>query len=162
MWTSVSKRMASLAIGLIVGGAAACSVAVAADPIYVSLDVAKVARLPPNAATLVIGNPSIADITMLKSSGSMVITGKSYGETNLIALDKNGELVAESSIRVRMSGAQVLVQRGGERESYSCTPDCNLSPQLGDGKVFDQMNGQMQMRNAAVAGAAQAQQAQAR
>lgn len=157
MCTSVAKKMASLAIGAIAASAALSHGAVASEPIYVALDVAKVARLPPNATTLVVGNPSIADITMLKSSGSMVITGKSYGETNLIALDKNGELVAESSIRVRQSGQHVLVQRGIERESYSCTPACMLAPQLGDGKAFETMNGQMQLRNGAVSGAAAAQ-----
>lgn len=157
MRTSVARRWAGLAAAVIAGCAAAPGGANAAEPIYVALDVAKVARLPPNAATLVIGNPSIADITMLKSSGSMVITGKSYGETNLIALDKNGELVAESSIRVRQSGAHLLVQRGAERESYSCAPDCMLSPQLGDGKAFESINTQMQLRNTSVSGAAQSQ-----
>ena len=161
MWTSVATKMASLAIGMI-AASAALSGASAAEPIYVALDVAKVARLPPNTATLVIGNPSIADITMLKASGSMVITGKSYGETNLIALDKNGELVAESPIRVRQSGIHVLVQRGAERESYSCAPDCMLSPQLGDGKAFEAMNTQIQLRNSSLSGAAQTQQAAGR
>ena len=162
MRTSVASRLAALTMGMMAMDLALPCGAVAAEPIYVALDVAKVARLPPNATTLIIGNPSIADITMLKASGSMVITGKSYGETNLIALDKNGELVAESSIRVRQSGAHVLVQRGVERESYSCTPDCMLSPQLGDGKAFETMSTQMQLRNAAVSGAAQAQATQAR
>ena len=157
MWMSAACKVTCVAISATLAISAAVTGARAGEPIYVALDVAKVARLPPSATTLVIGNPTIADITMLKNAGSMVITGKSYGETNLIALDKNGELVAESAIRVRPSGAHVLVQRGGERESYSCAPDCMLAPQLGDGKAFEAMNTQVQQRNATLSGAAQAQ-----
>lgn len=153
MLTSVTKSVSALVIAFI----AAQGVALASEPIYVALDVAKVARLPPNTATLVIGNPAIADVTMLKSSGSMVITAKSYGETNLIALDKAGELVAETSIRVKQNAAYLLIQRGVDRETYSCSPNCMLSPQLGDGKTFEAMNGQMQLRNGAVAGVASSQ-----
>jgi Flp pilus assembly secretin CpaC len=119
----------------------------AADSIIVSLDQAKVARMPANAQTLIVGNPAIADVTMLKSSGTMVITGKGYGETNLIALDKNGDLVAESAIRVRGNGSVLLVQRGMERESYSCAPQCVPSIQLGDGKMFESTAAQITARN---------------
>jgi hypothetical protein len=159
MLTSVTKSVSALAIGLIAASAASPGVALASEPIYVALDVAKVARLPPNTATLVIGNPAIADVTMLKTSGSMVITARSYGETNLIALDKTGELVAETSIRVRQSSAYLLIQRGVDRETYSCSPNCMLSPQLGDGKTFEAMNAQMQLRNGSVAGVASSQAA---
>jgi hypothetical protein len=76
------------------------------------------------------------------------VTGKSFGETNLIALDKNGELIAESAIRVRGSESVLLVQRGVERESYSCSPDCRLTPQLGDSnKLFTSTTTQIQQRN---------------
>lgn len=119
----------------------------AADSIIVSLDQAKVARMPANAQTLIVGNPAIADVTMLKNSGTMVITGKGYGETNLIALDKNGDLVAESAIRVRGNGSVLLVQRGMERESYSCAPQCVPSIQLGDGKMFESTAAQITARN---------------
>lgn len=119
----------------------------AADSIVVSLDQAKVARMPANAQTLIVGNPAIADVTMLKNSGTMVITGKGYGETNLIALDKNGDLVAESAIRVRGNGSVLLVQRGMERESYSCAPQCVPSIQLGDGKMFESTAAQITARN---------------
>lgn len=119
----------------------------ASDSIVVSLDQAKVARMPANAQTLIIGNPAIADVTMLKTSGTMVITGKGYGETNLIALDKNGDLVAESAIRVRGNGSVLLVQRGMERESYSCAPQCVPAVQLGDGKMFESTAAQITARN---------------
>lgn len=147
MW----RRLAAAAAFI----AATAGSALAADAIVVNLDQAKVARMPANAQTLIIGNPAIADVTMLKTSGTMVITGKGYGETNLIALDKNGDLVAESTIRVRGSGTVLLVQRGMERESYSCAPQCVPSVQLGDGKAFESAAAQITARNTLAAPTAQ-------
>ena len=46
--------------------------------IYVDLDYARILRLPEGAQTLVIGNPLIADVTMLKNNRLMVVTGKSW------------------------------------------------------------------------------------
>src|ERR1700722_13131013 len=47
----------------------------------VVLDQAKIARLPQGTATLIVGNPMIADVTMLKNNNTMVITGKGFGQT---------------------------------------------------------------------------------
>lgn len=148
---STAKRLHRMCVAA--GGVAALAMvglatARADDAIEVALDQAKVARIPANAQTLIVGNPAIADVTMLKASGSMVITGKGYGQTNLIALDKKGELVAESSIRVGTNGAMLLVQRGLERESLSCSPKCVTSLQLGDGqqtyeRARDQITGRL-------------------
>lgn len=158
MVSSVFWKLAGPFVATVVAVGAWTSAARAAEPIYVTIDIAKVARLPTNAATLVIGNPAIADVTMVKASASMVITGKSYGETNLIALDKNGELVAESAIRVRQNNATILVQRGSSHMSYSCSPDCQPSPQLGDDPdTFSTMVSQAKDRAASATGAAQAQ-----
>jgi Flp pilus assembly secretin CpaC len=55
----------------------------------VHLDQAKVLKLPEKTATLVVGNPLIADVAV-QPGGIMVVTGKSYGVTNLVALDRGG------------------------------------------------------------------------
>jgi Flp pilus assembly secretin CpaC len=60
------------------------------DLLAVTLDQAKMVRIPAGTQTLIIGNPIIADVTMLKNVGMMVVTGKSFGQTNLIALDNSG------------------------------------------------------------------------
>ena len=60
------------------------------DVIAVTLDQAKIAQLPRGTATLIVGNPMIADVTMLKNNNAMVITGKGFGQTNLIAIDAGG------------------------------------------------------------------------
>ena len=70
------------------------------DMIAVTLDQAKIARLPQGTATLIVGNPMIADVTMLKNNNTMVITGKGFGQTNLIAIDGDGSLIEEQQIQV--------------------------------------------------------------
>src|SRR5438105_1744580 len=94
----------------------------AEEVLRVNLDQAKIARLPEGTATLVIGNPIVADVTMLKGSGAMVVTGKGFGDTNLIALDAQGNVLDEKTVRVVPTASTLLVQRGMDRESYSCAP----------------------------------------
>lgn len=124
-----------------------------AEAVTVTVDHAKVLRLPDKAQTVIVGNPAIADVTVQRN-GVMIVTGKSYGVTNLIALDATGALLAESSVRVGAASDSILtVQRGLERESYSCTPACQPSAQLGDSKTFfESTTGQSGARNAAATG----------
>lgn len=104
--------------------------------ILVDLDRARVVRMPEGAQTLVVGNPMIADITMLKSNQLMVITGKSFGTTNLILLDQTGNQVGETIIHVLSNKDNLVVQRGARRESYSCYPDCMPTIDLADDKDY--------------------------
>jgi Pilus formation protein N terminal region len=108
----------------------------AADTITVALDQATITRMPEQVSTLVIGNPLIADVT-IQPGGLLVVTGKGYGMTNLIALDRSGAVLAEHNIQVL--GAQdrvVYVYRGVNRESYSCAPECEPRITLGDGAQY--------------------------
>ena len=104
--------------------------ALALDNILVQTDRATVLKLLPKTTTVIVGNPSIADISLQKN-GSVVVTGKSYGTTNLILQDASGEVLGEQLISVQAAsdGGQVLVQRGMERETYSCTPRCQPDPE---------------------------------
>jgi hypothetical protein len=109
----------------------------AAD-INVVLDQAMLIKLPDRVATIVLGNPLIADAS-LQPGNLVVITGKGYGETNLIALDRAGAVLMEKSLEVRGRDADVVVvYRGVERESYSCTPYCQPRITLGDSNRFFQ------------------------
>jgi hypothetical protein len=118
------------------------------DTVTVKIDHAKVVRLPERTQTVIVGNPIIADITVQRN-GIVVVTGKSYGITNLIALDGAGAMLAESLISVQAATESVVVvQRGLERESYSCTPNCQPSILLGDGsRHFSETSGQAGQRN---------------
>ncbi len=118
------------------------------ETLAVMIDHAKVIRLPERTQTVIVGNPIIADITVQRN-GLVVVTGKSYGVTNLIALDGAGTLLAESLVSVQAAtDSIVVVQRGLERESYSCTPNCQPSILLGDAnKYFSEIGGQAGQRN---------------
>ena len=123
------------------------------ESVVVMVDHAKVVRLPEKAQTVIVGNPAIADVSVQKN-GVMVVTGKSFGVTNLIALDSSGALLAESLVRVSGASDSILtVQRGLERESYSCTPVCQPSAQLGDvQRYFGEVGAQAASRNSQATG----------
>jgi Flp pilus assembly secretin CpaC len=129
---------------------AGLSAAAEAEPlpvVTVLVDNAKVIRLPERTATVIVGNPIIAEVTPQRN-GVLVLTGKSFGSTNLIALDNGGAMIAETTIRVEASqDATVTVQRGLERESLSCTPNCQPAVQLGDSaSYFGTTSGQADAR----------------
>src|SRR6187431_827983 len=106
------------------------------DRIAVYVDQAKLVKLPAKVSTIVVGNPLIADVT-LQSGGIVVVTGKGYGATNFIAMDRNGEVLVDRQIQVEGPTDQlVTVYRGVERESYSCMPVCQRRVILGDGETY--------------------------
>lgn len=106
--------------------------AVAAEQIDVVVDQAKLVKLPDLIATLIVGNPMIADVT-LQAGGVMVVTGKGYGATNVIAMDRDGNVLTDRVIQVEgPTDKLVTVYRGVNRETYSCTPVCQSRITLGD------------------------------
>lgn len=108
----------------------------AANAIAVNVDQAKLVKLPNRVATIVVGNPLIADVA-LQSGGIIVVTGKGYGATNFIAMDRTGEVLVDRVIQVEGPTDQlVTVYRGIDRESYSCMPICQKRVTLGDGDGY--------------------------
>lgn len=140
-----------LAIAIVTPGAAT---AAPDEPIVVLLDQAKILQLPERAATIVIGNPLIADLS-IQRGGLAVVTGKGYGATNFIVMDKNGAVLLEKTVEVTVPGEEtVVVYRGVDRETYSCTPDCSRRVTLGDTPdYFDKTLAQVTTRNAQAAAA---------
>ena len=138
---------------LLAAALVACGIAMttsdlrAEEIISVMLDRATIIKTPDKAVMVVIGNPAIADVSVQKN-GIMVLTGKSFGETNLLALDEKGQLISESWLRVQPSNRNIVVYRGAEPESYSCTPNCKPTISLGDSdKHFAKTGGQLNTRN---------------
>src|SRR5882724_6110990 len=114
--------------------------AVMAEPgsnaINVNVDQAKLVKLPSRVSTIVVGNPLIADVT-LQNGGILVVTGKGYGATNFIAMDRTGEVLVDRQIQVEGPTEDlVTVYRGVDRETYSCTPVCQRRMTLGDGDNY--------------------------
>lgn len=152
--TKLPARRAALLAVLICGAAACFTNAAQASQITVKLDQARIEKLPEGATTIVIGNPLIADVS-IQQGGLMVLTGKGYGTTNMIALDRSGTVVAEHVIQVQgPTDGMVVVYRGVARETLSCAPRCEHAIVLGDApEVFDPTLGQAATRSARAAGA---------
>ena len=141
---------------LTLGVAGVLPPALAAD-VSVILDQAKLLKLPDKVSTIVVGNPLIADVS-LQPGGLMVVTGKGFGMTNLMALDRAGNVLMEKSVEVKgPTGDVVVLYRGVERETYSCTPICERRITLGDSNTyFDAVIGQSGSRSGQAQGNAPA------
>jgi hypothetical protein len=117
-----------------------------ADGIGLSLDEVRTVTFPKPVSTVFVGNPAIADINMIDNRHAFVL-GKSFGQTNIVALNQNGGQVSNTRVSVMeaASGSTVTVNRGAQRLTYSCTAGrCEPTPLPGDGKdAFDQANGQV-------------------
>ena len=119
-------------------GSLASGPAHAADtgPITVSVNMARVLRISAPAATVIVGNPAIADVT-IQDAKTLVLTGKSYGQTNLIVLDAAGTPLADTLVDVvQMTSGVVTVYQGLQRTSLACAPICQPTIMLGDESSF--------------------------
>ena len=111
--------------------------AVVREQVVVHLDQARILKLPERTATLVVGNPLIAD-AVVQPGGTVVVTAKSFGSTNIVALDRAGTILMEDSIQVvgPNDHVVVVVYKGVERETYSCAPDCGRRITVGDSPAY--------------------------
>lgn len=130
------RRALRLWISFAVFASAASQSLADSRTLYVDVDRARVVRMPDGAQTLIIGNPVVADVTMLKANRLLVVTGKSFGTTNLILLDETGAQVVEQTITVTPPADKLVVLRGMRRESYACSPDCAPAVDLADDKDY--------------------------
>ena len=102
----------------------------------VKVNMARILRINAPASTVIIGNPAIADVT-IQDSKTLVLTGKAYGQTNLLVLDGSGSVIADAMIEVVQDQAGVVtVYQGAKRTSLACEPICQPTIMLGDDKGF--------------------------
>ena len=106
--------------------------ALAQQKTIVMLDQAELVPVPEKVVTLAIGNPIVADVTLI-AGNLMVVIGKSYGSTNIVAYDRSGRALLSRQIEVQGPAGYIgMVHRGLDRNSYSCTPSCDPRVLLGD------------------------------
>lgn len=127
--------------------------AMAANRVLVEVDRAQLLRLDQPASAIIIGNPLIADAAV-HDNKMLVITGKSFGSTNLIVLDSEGNEILTKTLEVRVgSDSVVTMHKGALRQSYSCSPLCEPTLLSGDSKeYFDLIRDQIVSRNESSAG----------
>ena len=132
----VSAVAAFMNLALATGSAAAES------NISVYADQAKILKLNGKPSSVVIGNPTIADVSI---QGEMLaVHGRHFGSTNLIILDHQGNELAALLINViRPDSNNVEMFKGGAegkmigKFSYICAPDCESIVMPGDDNDYN-------------------------
>jgi Pilus formation protein N terminal region len=113
----------------------------AANDLVVRYDQSQLLRLPRPVVDIIVGNPSIADVTV-QGGNLLVVTGKTFGVTNIIALDADRNVIQDQRIVVQQDDQRVVnLTKGGGRQSYTCTPNCSPTLTIGDADAyFDAIN----------------------
>lgn len=100
-----------------------------AQTLSVRADQAVRIALPAPAKDVAIGNPAIADVMVLDER-NIVVLGKGFGTTNVIALDRGGRLILDRVVVVSAADAgQVTVYKGTSASQYACAPRCEMTDQ---------------------------------
>ena len=141
----IRKLVGAALLGLATAGAN--SGASLASSLDLTIDFATILELDRPAATLIIGNPGIADASV-QDEQTVILTGKTAGSTNLIVLDQNGEEVANLTVRVSSDIRQLTtVFYGSRRQTFSCAPTCEQVISVGDSpEAFEAAKAQIQNR----------------
>jgi Flp pilus assembly secretin CpaC len=116
---------ASRLLPAVVIAASTAATAVAEEPLMrVYMDHARVLRLDRPVSKVIIGNAEVADATVADAQ-TIVLTGRSFGTTNLVLLDADGNAIVDERILVSIDeGNTVRVFKQTERSVLSCTPNC--------------------------------------
>ena len=111
------------------------------------IDFAKILKLGEPISTLIIGNPGIADAA-IQDGQTIILTGKAAGMTNLIAINENGEEMANLLLRVASNVRRLTtVFYGTKRQTLSCAPTCEQVISVGDEQVrFETAKSQIESR----------------
>jgi Flp pilus assembly secretin CpaC len=152
MTTPGQRRQPQLSpIGLlfaaVIASAGAVPASAANDDVSVVIDQAKLVTLDRPAAEIIVGNPSIADVAV-QTGKLLVVTGKSYGRTNLIVIDADGKEVINKYLSVTEPGkGYVMMHKGTAQVTYYCAPNCTPSLTVGDlPDNFDVVSKQIQAK----------------
>lgn len=122
------------ALAIVVSAAAAglFSIQAQAAGFLVEINQQKALHLSAPATAVMVGNPAIADVTVLGPQ-LIYVLGRSYGSTNLIALDASGRQITELHVSVTSpSSSTVTLTRGSGQLTYNCTPRCERTVAQGD------------------------------
>lgn len=118
----LAGKSAALAVACILS-----TPSLAGTGIDVVMNQAKIVRLSRAADTIVIGNPAIADAAV-QDATTIVLTGKGFGVTNLVVLDRDGSPIVDEQITVgRDEASSVRIYRRADVQTMSCTPYCESS-----------------------------------
>ncbi len=105
----------------------------------VELNKTELVRLNQSANAVVIGNPSVADVSV-HSDRTLFVIGRNFGETNILVLDAAGSVIMDANVVVTntppANGVRVYRGSNADRSTYNCSPYCIPAPILGDTPDF--------------------------
>ncbi|MBS0251696.1 MAG: pilus assembly protein N-terminal domain-containing protein [Proteobacteria bacterium] len=131
---AVSSQVKRIVLGI--GVSLLCAMPATAADLIVRYDQSQLLRLPRAASEIIVGNPSIADVA-LQDGNLLVVTGKTFGITNIIALDTDHNIIQDQRVMVERDDSSVVnLHKGSERYTYACTPNCEPTLTIGDDKDF--------------------------
>ncbi len=97
----------------------------------VYMNSARVLKLDRPVSKVIVGNSEVADATVADAK-TIVLTGRSYGTTNLVLLDADGNAIVDERILVSIDeSSTVRVFKSTARTVLSCTPNCEEHAQTG-------------------------------
>lgn len=135
--------------------AATLAPAALAEPFRVKVAETVTLKLTQPAESVVVGNAAIADVAVHDAS-TLLVTGKAFGSTNILVLDRAGRTIYSNQVAVADSGgdSQITIVRGAGTYTYSCIEKCRPTPVVGDNpEYFQQVLQNMQgMQGAAKGG----------
>lgn len=100
---------------------------VAAQTLVVPIDHSQRLSVQGSAAAVVVGNPQVADVTVVDSH-TVFVSGRGYGETDVVVLDGAGRTIFNGEVLVAApAGGRVSVYRGSARTDMACAPGCAVS-----------------------------------
>jgi hypothetical protein len=143
-----SAKIIASAIALL----ATLSSTASAEQVRVMLDRTQLITMSVQPATVVVGNPAIADANI--SGNQVFINGFAPGATNIVMLDASGAAIANLEVVVsRASTETAAVFSGGGRKSLICPDYCDPTMEIGDGMAtFDAVREQSEAKRAAALG----------
>ena len=107
------------------------TVAAYGEAIVLQTDKSQLLTLSAEPGTVVVGNPSIADVSI--NGKQIFLHGHAFGDTNLLILDAQGNQIANFDVTVTQNNnSSLVVYKAGARISYTCAPNCEATLQVGD------------------------------
>jgi len=121
---TVHRRLAAAVCCVALVAMSSLPAQAAEDVIRVFMDHARILKLDRAVSKVIIGNANVADVAV-SDPQTIVLTGKSYGTTNLVILDQAGDAIVDERILVSVDEANTLrVFKQTSRSVYSCSPAC--------------------------------------
>jgi Flp pilus assembly secretin CpaC len=127
------SRLRSLFAAVGASTLALVSGAALAGEIQIKMDQVRIIAIKTPFNAIFVGNPVIADVTVIDEN-HVFLMGREFGTTNIVAIDDEGNQVAEEVVTVTtQQGKMVTLQRGTGASTLTCNAErCQIRPTPGD------------------------------